>query len=171
MNANEVIANRAIELASGKIGSKDPIHPNDHVNRGQSSNDTFASAMHIAAAERINHHLLPEMTHLRSALAAKANEFDGIVKVGRTHLMDAVPLTLGDEFSAWAYQLDKGIECYPGAPEPKYLLSIIFYKKRFYDKFLELAQAMDTLDVEKKFIDTVWEMRRAASVSRRWVFS
>jgi fumarate hydratase class II len=110
MNANEVIANRAIELAGGEIGSKDPIHPNDHVNRGQSSNDTFPTAMHIAAAERIVHHLLPAMEHLRQALDAKARQFDDIVKIGRTHLMDAVPLTLGDEFSAWAHQIDKGIE-------------------------------------------------------------
>jgi len=110
MNANEVIANRAIELAGGEIGSKDPIHPNDHVNRGQSSNDTFPTAMHIAAAERTVHHLLPAMSHLRNALAAKAIDFDQIVKIGRTHLMDAVPLTLGDEFSAWAHQVEKGIE-------------------------------------------------------------
>jgi fumarate hydratase class II len=110
MNANEVIANRAIELAGGAIGSKDPVHPNDHVNRGQSSNDTFPAAMHIASAERITHHLLPAMAHLRDALAAKAAEFDDVVKIGRTHLMDAVPLTLGDEFSAWAHQLDKDID-------------------------------------------------------------
>jgi fumarate hydratase class II len=110
MNANEVIANRAIELAGGEIGSKDPIHPNDHVNRGQSSNDTFPTAMHIAAAERTVHHLLPAMSHLRDALAAKAIDFDEIVKIGRTHLMDAVPLMLGDEFSAWAHQVEKGIE-------------------------------------------------------------
>jgi fumarate hydratase class II len=110
MNANEVIANRAIELAGGEIGSKDPIHPNDHVNRGQSSNDTFPTAMHIAAAECIVHHLLPAMEHLRNALVVKADEFDTVVKIGRTHLMDAVPLMLGDEFSAWAHQIDKGIE-------------------------------------------------------------
>ncbi len=110
MNANEVIANRAIELAGGVIGSKDPIHPNDHVNRGQSSNDTFPTAMHIAAAERIVHHLLPALDHLRDSLAAKAVDFDSVVKIGRTHLMDAVPLALGDEFSAWAHQISKGIE-------------------------------------------------------------
>ncbi len=110
MNANEVIANRAIELAGGEIGSKDPVHPNDHVNRGQSSNDTFPTAMHVAAAERTVHHLLPAMAHLRDALAAKASQFDDIVKIGRTHLMDAVPLTLGDEFSAWAHQVDKDID-------------------------------------------------------------
>ncbi len=110
MNANEVIANRAIELAGGEIGSKDPVHPNDHVNRGQSSNDTFPTAMHISAAERIVHDLLPSMRHLRNALAGKADEFAGIVKIGRTHLMDAVPLTLGQEFSAYAHQVGKNIE-------------------------------------------------------------
>jgi len=110
MNANEVIANRAIELAGGVIGSKDPIHPNDHVNLGQSSNDTFPTAMHIAAAECIVHHLLPALDHLRSALHAKAEELAGIVKIGRTHLMDAVPLTMGQEVGGWAHQLDKGYQ-------------------------------------------------------------
>jgi fumarate hydratase class II len=110
MNANEVIANRAIELAGGEIGSRNPIHPNDHVNLSQSSNDTFPTAMHIAAAERIVHHLLPALDHLRQALAEKAVQFDGVVKIGRTHLMDAVPLTLGDEFSAWAHQIEKAID-------------------------------------------------------------
>jgi fumarate hydratase class II len=124
MNANEVIANRAIEMVGGKIGSKDPIHPNDHVNRGQSSNDTFPTAMHIAAAERIVHHLLPAMTHLRDALSAKASEFDTIVKIGRTHLMDAVPLTLGDEFSAWAHQLAKDIKRVNGTLPDLYELAL-----------------------------------------------
>ena len=110
MNANEVIANRGIELAGGEIGSKDPVHPNDHVNRGQSSNDTFPTAMHIAAAEHIVHDLLPSMRHLRDVLSAKADEFSDIVKIGRTHLMDAVPLTLGQEFSAYAHQIGKDIE-------------------------------------------------------------
>jgi fumarate hydratase class II len=110
MNANEVIANRAIELAGGEIGSKSPVHPNDDVNRGQSSNDTFPTAMHIAAAERITHHLLPAIRALRETLAQKSAAFDAIVKIGRTHLMDAVPLTLGQEFSAYVTQLDNGIE-------------------------------------------------------------
>ena len=110
MNANEVIANRGIELAGGEIGSKDPVHPNDHVNRGQSSNDTFPTAMHIAAVEGIVHQLLPSMRHLQDVLAAKADEFADIVKIGRTHLMDAVPLTLGQEFSAYAHQIGKDIE-------------------------------------------------------------
>jgi fumarate hydratase class II len=106
MNANEVISNRAIELAGGEKGSKDPIHPNDHVNMSQSSNDTFPTAMHIAAAEEIVHRLVPAVGELRDALAKKADEFAGIVKIGRTHLQDAVPLTLGQEFSGYVSQLD-----------------------------------------------------------------
>ncbi|MDA0867577.1 MAG: class II fumarate hydratase, partial [Cyanobacteria bacterium] len=118
MNANEVIANRAIALAGGTLGSKDPVHPNDHVNRGQSSNDTFPTAMHIAAVERLTHHLLPAITHLRDGLAAKATAFDTIVKIGRTHLMDAVPLTLGQEFSGYVAQLDQGLQrIQQGLPE------------------------------------------------------
>jgi fumarate hydratase, class II len=109
MNANEVIANRAIALAGGTLGSKTPVHPNDHVNCAQSSNDTFPTAMHIAAAERITHHLLPRLTALRDALATKQDAFKDIVKIGRTHLMDAVPLTLGQEFSGYVDQLDKDI--------------------------------------------------------------
>lgn len=109
MNANEVIANRAIELAGGVLGSKKPIHPNDHVNMSQSSNDTFPTAMHIAAAEEIYHRLLPVVKKLRDALAAKSEEFQEIVKIGRTHLMDAVPLTLGQEFSGYIAQLDKDL--------------------------------------------------------------
>jgi len=110
MNANEVIANRAIELADGILGSKDPVHPNDHVNRAQSSNDAFPTAMHIAAAEQIVHQLRPAVVHLRDALAAKRDEHADVIKIGRTHLMDAVPLTLGQEFGAWAHQLDKDLE-------------------------------------------------------------
>jgi fumarate hydratase, class II len=106
MNTNEVISNRAIEMAGGTMGSKSPVHPNDHVNMSQSSNDTFPTAMHIAAVEQITHVLLPQVIHLRDALAAKAQEFADIVKIGRTHLMDAVPLTLGQEFSAYVAQLD-----------------------------------------------------------------
>jgi fumarate hydratase class II len=113
MNMNEVIGNRAIELANGVLGSKKPIHPNDDVNQGQSSNDVFPTAMHIAAAEETRHRLLPMVGRLRDALAEKAAEFKDIIKIGRTHLMDAVPLTLGQEFSGYAAQLDqclKGIE-------------------------------------------------------------
>jgi fumarate hydratase class II len=106
MNANEVISNRAIEMAGGVMGSKKPVHPNDHVNRGQSSNDTFPTAMHIAAAEQVAHHLLPAVDRLRATLAAKAEAFSDVVKVGRTHLQDATPLTLGQEISGWVAQLD-----------------------------------------------------------------
>jgi fumarate hydratase class II len=110
MNSNEVIANRAIEMAGGEMGSKSPIHPNDDVNKSQSSNDTFPTAMHIAAAEQLNKLLLPTLAVLRNTLNQKAKEFDSIIKVGRTHLMDAVPLSLGQEFSAYVHQLDKAIE-------------------------------------------------------------
>ncbi len=110
MNANEVIANRAIEIAGGVIGSKKPIHPNDDVNKAQSSNDTFPTAMHIAAVEEIHRRLIPMVKKLRDALAEKAEEFKDIIKIGRTHLMDAVPLTLGQEFSGYVQQLDNGLE-------------------------------------------------------------
>jgi fumarate hydratase class II len=110
MNANEVIANRAIELAGGEMGNKDFVHPNDDVNMSQSSNDTFPTAMHIAAAEEVARRLLPSVQALRDTLAGKAKQFDKIVKIGRTHLMDAVPLTLGQEFSGYVAQLDYGIE-------------------------------------------------------------
>ena len=106
MNANEVIANRAIEMAGGVLGSKSPVHPNDHVNRAQSSNDTFPTAMHIASAEAITHDLIPNLTLLRDALSQKSEQWSDIVKIGRTHLMDAVPLTLGQEASGWVAQLD-----------------------------------------------------------------
>ncbi len=109
MNTNEVIANRAIEMAGGTLGSKNPIHPNDDVNKAQSSNDTFPTAMHIAAVEEINRRLIPMVTKLRDALEEKAKEFKDIVKIGRTHLMDAVPLTLGQEFSGYVQQLTNGL--------------------------------------------------------------
>jgi len=109
MNANEVIANRAIEISGGTVGSKTPVHPNDHVNRAQSSNDTFPTAMHIAAAEETHHRLLPAVRHLRGALTNKARDFRSTVKIGRTHLMDAVPLTLGQEFSGYVSMLDADI--------------------------------------------------------------
>ena len=109
MNANEVISNRAIELLGGELGSKDPVHPNDHVNMSQSSNDVFPAAMLIATAEQVVHGLAPALQHLLDALEAKAQQFDGIVKIGRTHLMDAVPLTLGQEFSGYTQQVTNGI--------------------------------------------------------------
>ena len=109
MNFNEVIANRAIEMSGGEMGSKTPVHPNDHVNKSQSTNDTFPSAINIAAAMQINEHLLPKVKGLRDALTAKAKEFSKIVKLGRTHLQDATPLTLGQEFSGYASQLDHAL--------------------------------------------------------------
>lgn len=109
MNSNEVIANRAIQISGGELGSKNPIHPNDDVNKSQSSNDTFPTAMHIAAAEELNNRLLPAIKELRETLNNKAIEFKDIIKSGRTHLMDAVPLTLGQEFSAYVTQLDNAL--------------------------------------------------------------
>jgi fumarate hydratase class II len=110
MNSNEVISNRAIEMAGGKKGSKDPIHPNDDVNKAQSSNDTFPTAMHIAAVEQIHHRLIPMVKQLRNTLAKKSKQFDKHIKIGRTHLMDATPLTLGQEFSGYAQQLTLGLD-------------------------------------------------------------
>ena len=109
MNVNEVISNRAIEMAGGVKGSKQPVHPNDHVNKSQSSNDTFPTAMHIAAVERIESFLLPRVRQLRGTLDAKAQAFTDVVKIGRTHLQDATPLTLGQEISGWVAQLDRAI--------------------------------------------------------------
>src|SRR5690554_2702154 len=100
MNVNEVVSNRAIELAGGQRGSKTPVHPNDHVNRGQSSNDTFPTAMHIAVGRELQAHLFPAVRQLRASLASKAQEYESIVKTGRTHLQDATPITLGQEIGA-----------------------------------------------------------------------
>ena len=110
MNVNEVISNRAIEIAGGEMGSKKPIHPNDHVNMSQSSNDTFPAAMHIAAAERVQRKLIPAVQTVVDAIKAKAKEFNDVVKIGRTHLQDAVPLTFGQEFGGWASLLERDIE-------------------------------------------------------------
>ncbi len=109
MNANEVISNRAIEISGGTMGSKKPVHPNDDVNMSQSSNDTFPAAMHIAAASRVAEVLIPAVEHLRDAIQAKARQFENVVKIGRTHLMDATPLTVGQEMSGWANQLDRDV--------------------------------------------------------------
>ncbi|MFX1283722.1 MAG: class II fumarate hydratase [Promethearchaeota archaeon] len=109
MNVNEVISNRAIELSGGKIGSKTPIHPNNHVNLSQSSNDVIPTAMHISAVEQINEELLPSLTHLKTTLREKEREFQGIIKTGRTHLMDATPITLGQEFSGYVTQIANNI--------------------------------------------------------------
>ena len=109
MNANEVISNRAIEMAGGEMGSKRPVHPNDDVNMSQSSNDTFPTAMYIAAAERITA-LIPEVENVRGAIAAKAKEFANVVKIGRTHLQDATPLTVGQEFGGWASLVSRDVD-------------------------------------------------------------
>ena len=129
MNVNEVISNRAIEIAGGPhgrelMGSKKPVHPNDHVNMSQSSNDTFPAAMHIAAAERVKNALIPAIQTVRDAIAAKAKEFEGVVKIGRTHLQDAVPLTFGQEFSGWANLLDRDIKRLEQALDGLYDLAI-----------------------------------------------
>lgn len=110
MNSNEVISNRAIEMAGGKMGSKSPVHPNDHVNRGQSSNDTFPTAMHIAVALATHRHLLPKVNDLRNVLADLAEKYTDIVKTGRTHLQDATPITLGQEIGSWVAQIDFSLD-------------------------------------------------------------
>ncbi len=121
MNANEVISNRAIEMLGGEMGSKTPVHPNDHVNMSQSSNDTYPTAMHIAAAEQVHHDVLPALEHLLAALRVKQAVFDPIIKIGRTHPQDATPLTLGQEFSGYAQQVENGLKrirlCQPGLLE------------------------------------------------------
>ena len=124
MNSNEVIANRGIELAGGVIGSKDPVHPNDHVNMGQSSNDTFPTAMHIAAVERIRDALLPSLSTLANSFKKKATEFKDIIKIGRTHLMDATPLTLGQEFSGYTTQLEYSMDRINGCMPRMYQIAL-----------------------------------------------
>jgi fumarate hydratase class II len=124
MNANEVIANRAIEMMGGVIGSKSPVHPNDHVNRGQSSNDTFPTAMHIAVVNELLQTLLPSVTGLRDTLDNKATQFENIVKTGRTHLQDATPITLGQEIGGWVAQIDYAVETLFSALDGLYELAI-----------------------------------------------
>lgn len=124
MNANEVISNRAIEIMGGTIGSKKPVHPNDHVNMSQSSNDTYPTAMHIAAVEEIHRHLIPNVTRLRDGLQKKAEEFASIIKIGRTHLMDAVPLTMGQEFGGYVAMLDQDLERIRGVLPHLYELAL-----------------------------------------------
>jgi len=124
MNANEVIANRAIELAGGVLGSKKPIHPNDDVNRGQSSNDTFPTAMHIAVVEELHRQLYPNVQKLRDTLAAKAEAYKDVVKVGRTHLQDATPITLGQEIGSWVAQIDYCLDEVRHAEQGLYDLAI-----------------------------------------------
>ena len=124
MNTNEVIANRAIEMHQGELGSKTPIHPNDHVNKSQSTNDAFPTAIHVATVNQIKNHLIPAVTHLRDALLEKADEFKDIVKIGRTHLQDATPLTLGQEFSGYGQQLTNALRAIDHALPHLYELPI-----------------------------------------------
>ena len=124
MNANEVIANRAINMAGGVVGSKTPIHPNDDVNRGQSSNDTFPTAMHIAVVEELHNRLFPAVAGLRKVLDGKSKEYADVVKTGRTHLQDATPVTLGQEIGAWVAQLDFDVECVKASLPGLYDLAI-----------------------------------------------
>lgn len=150
MNVNEVISNRAIEIMGGTKGSKKPVHPNDHVNMGQSSNDSFPTAMHIAAAMQIHDALIPALEHLYAALAKKAEAFASIVKIGRTHLQDAVPLTLGQEFSAYATQLKFAIarakdvlpRLYPLAQGGTAVGTGLNAKKGFAEEFAKQIAAM-----------------------------
>lgn len=162
MNANEVIANRAIEILGGKRGSKEPVHPNDHVNMGQSSNDTFPTAMHIAAVEDVYHELIPGMKSLHNALNKKAKDFKDIVKIGRTHLQDATPLTLGQEFSGYARQIELGItrieDCMPRLKELAQggtaVGTGINCKKGFAEKFISHVSQItghDYISAENKF--------------------
>lgn len=162
MNANEVISNRAIEILGGERGSKTPVHPNDHVNMGQSSNDTFPSAMHIAAGEQVHHELIPALQHLHSALDAKAKEYANIVKIGRTHLQDATPLTLGNEFSGYAKQIEYGIDrvkaCLPrlmqlaqgGTAVGTGINSKVGFAEKFAENVAEIT-GLDFVTAENKF--------------------
>ena len=123
MNVNEVISNRAIEILGGKLGSKKPVHPNDHVNKSQSTNDVFPTAMHMAIAIRSKGKLLPSLNLLKSGLEKKSKHFKKIIKIGRTHLQDATPITLGQEFSGYHSQLSKCIKRIEAALEEIYLLA------------------------------------------------
>ncbi len=156
MNSNEVIANRAIEIAGGELGSKKPIHPNDDVNKAQSSNDTFPTAMHIAAVEEIHRRLIPMVTKLRDALQAKSDEFKDIIKIGRTHLMDAVPLTLGQEFGGYVQQLSNGLDringCLPRLSELALGGTAVGTGLNTHKDFAELAAAKISDITGQKFI-------------------
>lgn len=162
MNSNEVIANRAIELLGGVMGSKDPVHPNDHVNMGASSNDTFPTAMHIAAVEQIHHQLIPSLSQLHDALMEKQKAFESIIKIGRTHLQDATPLTLGQEFSGYVTQVHYGMKRVEATLERLYPLAQggtavgtgINSKKGFAEAFAQEVAALTELPfvtAENKF--------------------
>lgn len=162
MNANEVISNRAIEILGGERGSKSPVHPNDHVNMGQSSNDTFPTAMHIAAGEQVHQELIPALQHLHDALDTKAKAYANIVKIGRTHLQDATPLTLGHEFSGYAKQIEYGVDrvkaCLPrlmqlaqgGTAVGTGINSKAGFAEKFADHVVEIT-GLDFVTAENKF--------------------
>jgi fumarate hydratase class II len=157
MNANEVIANRAIQLAGGVVGSKTPINPNDHVNMGQSSNDTFPTAMHIATVEQVENVLLPEIGKLRDTLSDKARQFAGITMVGRTHLQDATPVTLGQVIGSWAAQLDQAIEtirrALPGVCELAIGGTAVGTGLNAHPRFGEVASRYISSETGKHFVD------------------
>jgi fumarate hydratase class II len=159
MNSNEVISNRAIEIAGGELGSKKPVHPNDHVNRGQSSNDTFPTAMHIAVVEELHKQLYPNVKVLRDTLAAKAEEFKSIVKVGRTHLQDATPITLGQEIGGWVAQIDFCIEQVHFAEQGLYELAIggtaVGTGLNAHPKFGDLASHYFAVETGYPFVSAV----------------
>ena len=156
MNANEVISNRAIELAGGEMGSKKPIHPNDDVNRGQSSNDTFPTAMHIATVEQLEDVLIPAVSQLRNTLHAKSEQFKNVVKVGRTHLQDATPITLGQEIGGWAAQLDAALDgvrrTIPGLCELAIGGTAVGTGLNAHPKFGDLAAAKMATETGRPFI-------------------
>src|SRR5882672_8659438 len=156
MNANEVISNRAIEMAGGEMGSKKPIHPNDDVNRGQSSNDTFPTAMHIAAVEQLEDVLIPSVTRLRNTLHAKSEQFMRVVKVGRTHLQDATPVTLGQEIGGWVAQLDAVLagvrQTIPGLCELAIGGTAVGTGLNAHPKFGDLAAAKMATETGRPFI-------------------
>ena len=156
MNANEVISNRAIELAGGEMGSKKPIHPNDDVNRGQSSNDTFPTAMHIATVEQLEDVLIPAVSQLRNTLHAKSEQFKNVVKVGRTHLQDATPITLGQEIGGWAAQLDAALDgvrrTIPGLCELAIGGTAVGTGLNAHPKFGDLAAAKMAAETGRPFI-------------------
>ena len=156
MNTNEVISNRAIELAGGEMGSKKPIHPNDDVNRGQSSNDTFPTAMHIAAVEQLEDVLIPAVSQLATTLHAKSEQFSDVVKVGRTHLQDATPITLGQEIGGWAAQLDAALadvrRTIPGLCELAIGGTAVGTGLNAHPRFGDLAAAKMTAETGRTFI-------------------
>ena len=156
MNANEVISNRAIELAGGVMGSKKLVHPNDDVNRGQSSNDTFPAAMHIAAVEQLEDVLIPAVTRLRDTLHAKAEQYRNVVKIGRTHLQDATPITLGQEIGGWVAQLDAALTCVrqtiPGLCELAIGGTAVGTGLNAHPKFGDLAAAKIAAETGRPFV-------------------